>query len=154
MKAIPNDPVAKKRAEKARYWIKSWFFVVEDENEFQLSYRRFYEFLDENKKILSTAGVEAIKQYIVTKLLDLKPSWVNYMRLHTLGMDTRTTSIGEAMHYSMKSGETGVKPHMSLDKSANTMMDKAEKKGCRKQPKMQGRRHPLDCGLSQILVGI
>ena len=43
-------------------------------------------------------------------------------------MEQRTTSIGEAMHHSMKSGFDGVRSSMSLDKSAILQIDKAQRK--------------------------
>ena len=43
-------------------------------------------------------------------------------------MEQRTTSIGEAMHHSMKSGFDGVRSSMSLDKSAILQINKAQRK--------------------------
>ena len=54
---------------------------------------------------------------------------MNHAHLHVRGMSQQTTSPGEAMHYSMKSGFDKVYSSMSLEVSASTMMNKAERKG-------------------------
>ena len=55
--------------------------------------------------------------------------WVNYYRLLIAGLNGRTTSIGEQMHHSMKSGFDKVLARMSPEKSADNMMNKAQRKG-------------------------
>jgi hypothetical protein len=57
---------------------------------------------------------------------------VHYRRLNVLGFQQETTSVGEAMHSSMKSGASGVRPGMNLDVTANCMMDKAQRNGQQK----------------------
>ena len=54
--------------------------------------------------------------------------WVNCYRLNTRGQSMRTSSIGEAMHWSMKGGFDQVYATMTLEKSATTMMNKANRR--------------------------
>jgi len=44
-------------------------------------------------------------------------------------MNSRTTYVGESMHKSMKFGYGGIRASMSIDVSANKMMDKSQRKG-------------------------
>ena len=121
---------AKATAEHARLWIKSWCFDVETEGEYKLSKELFYKWLGEQQEeTMSTACVEAIRLWILKCLEPYQNMWLNYKRLNVYGQGQRTTSIGEAMHSSMKSGASGVKASMNVNVAANCMMDNAERKG-------------------------
>jgi hypothetical protein len=58
--------------------------------------------------------------------------WLYWRRLTVYGFGETTTSIGEAMHWSMKSGHNGVRPSINADTAAICMMDKAQAMGKRK----------------------
>lgn len=127
LKYLPDTDVAKKVAKIAQDWIRSWFFEVESAAEYKFSQRAFYVWLDEQKCVLKEQGVHAIKIYILEKLEPYEHLWLNYTQLYVLGFDQCCTSVGEALHWSMKSGADGVRPSMNADIAANTMMDKAER---------------------------
>ncbi|KAG7369587.1 hypothetical protein IV203_027333 [Nitzschia inconspicua] len=57
-------------------------------------------------------------------------------------MDLRTTSISEAMYWSMKSGFDGARSGMDTVTAANTMMDKSDRRleGIQKENALQERR--------------
>ena len=55
--------------------------------------------------------------------------WVNYYRLLRFGLNGRTTSIGEALHWATKRAFDRVTSYMTPDTSANTQMTQAERKG-------------------------
>jgi hypothetical protein len=125
-----DNEEAKEIAEIARKWIKTWCFNVETEREYQLSKKLFLEWLGEQEEVtMSTACVVAIKVWIVKCLEPYENMWLNHRRLNVYGQGQRTTSIGEAMHSSMKSGASGVKASMNVNVAANCMMDNAQRKG-------------------------
>lgn len=132
---IPKSGIAKKRADPVisiiKMWIKSWFFDVETCHEYTVSVRLFFQFLDkmENEHTLHANLVEEICLFVKSKLNPYEPMWVNYHRLFIGGMNGRTTSIGEQMHWSMKSGFDKIVARMSPEKSADTMMNKAQRRG-------------------------
>ena len=113
-----------------RLWVKSWFFDVESKKEYLCSKNLFNKWLDEQatQTNISISLVEVIKVWVTDKLEHYENFWVNYIRLMVPGMEQRTTSIGEAMHHSMKSGFDCVQSSMSLDKSAISQINKAQRK--------------------------
>jgi hypothetical protein len=127
-----NDETAKSYAKTVFYWIKAWFFVVETEAEYKHSKESMFKWIDKNDIILQEPFIKAVKDYIREKLEPYDVLWLNYVRLDVLGMDVKTTSIGEAMHHSMKSGASGVRPSMNVAVSANVMMDRAQSHGRKK----------------------
>jgi hypothetical protein len=135
VKTAPDTDAAKKCAETARLWIKSWFFDVESEDEYKFSRSRFNDWLSKQVEVLGQPCIDAIKVYIVKKLEPYEALWLNYTHLHVLGCNQHTMSIGEAMHWSMKSGTCGVRASMNADVAAGAMMDKAERKGQAKATK-------------------
>ena len=74
-------------------------------------------------------AVESIFLWIRTSLEPLELLWVNYHRLCIGGINGRTTSIGEALHWASKGAFDGVKASMNVTASANTQMSQAERKG-------------------------
>jgi len=111
-------------------WIKTWFFDVETQDEYDLSRREFFVWLTEQTdKSLPEFTVIALRQWIINHLSPYESMWLNYTRLFTGGLDQRTTSIGEALHWSMKSGFDKVFAAMAPEVAANTMMNKSERKG-------------------------
>ena len=111
-------------------WVKEWFFVVEDKEEYEHSRMKFNEWVKslQNKK-LSSVTVEAIFVWITTSLEPLNCLWVNYHRLLKFGLNGRTTSIGEALHWATKGSFDRVLSSMTPATSANTQMTQAERKG-------------------------
>ena len=67
--------------------------------------------------------------WIKSSLEPLEVLWANYYRLYTEGLNGRTTSIGEALHWATKGAFDGVQASMCLSTSANTQMTQAERKG-------------------------
>ena len=131
----PRTGKAKKLADPVisiiKMWIKTWFFDVETKEEYVLSVHLFFTFLDkmEKDKRLDLFVVEEIRTFVKSKLQPHEEMWVNYHRLLVPGLNGRTTSIGEQMHHSMKSGFDKVLARMSPEKSADNMMNKAQRKG-------------------------
>ena len=128
MKHIPDNNNAKTSAEVARCWIKTWFFDVESSDEHCHSKAEFHTWLESQKGVLTEQGVLAIKVYIIKRLEPHEVMWLNWRQKFVLGFEQRTTSIGEALHFSMKSGADGVRPNMNADVAANTMVDKAQRR--------------------------
>ena len=79
--------------------------------------------------MLPVYTVNAIRSWIYVNLEPYESMWANHTRLYVRGMDQRTTSPAESLHASMKTGHNRVFAGMRLDVSANTMMNKAQKKG-------------------------
>ena len=80
-------------------------------------------------KTLPKIAVKAIYAWIKSSLEPLECLWVNYHRLCVAGLNGRTTSIGEALHWASKGAFDGVTASMSAATSANTQMTQAERKG-------------------------
>jgi len=112
-------------------WVKTWFFEVETPEEYEISQNRFYIWLDlqVNEKQISTHLLEGIKVWIKNQLSKHERQWLNYVRLHVPGMDQRTSSVGEALHWSMKSGFDGVQSSMAPETAAVKMVTKANRRG-------------------------
>ena len=93
----------------------------------------FFSWLQELKenKTFPEYSVQKIRLWVHENLDPYDHMWLNYQRTHVGGMSQRTTSIGEALHASMKSGYDKVFASMGVDRSATLMMDKAERKGKR-----------------------
>lgn len=130
---IPKIKSLEKDIQKVTFqlkmWVKSWFFDVESELEYNESRRMFFQWLSNvDTRILPLHSVAAIRTWIRANLDPYDTMWLNYLRLNVCGMNARTTSVGEAMHRSMKIGYDGIKASMSIDVSANTMMNKAKKR--------------------------
>ena len=113
--------------ETVKYWVYSWYFYIESEAEFNLSKALFFEWLEENKKkkILPVLTVMTIKTWVDNHLMPFESFWLNHTRLFVGGMDQRTSSTAEAMHWSMKSGFDAVRAGMNADVAAETMCDKS-----------------------------
>ena len=86
---------------------------------------------------LSQVSVQAVMIWITTCLELLNCLWVNYHGLFVSGKDVRTTSFGEALHWSMKSGVYDVRSNMSIAKAADMTMIKSEHKNKNTAKKMQ-----------------
>jgi hypothetical protein len=114
-----------------RKWVKTWFFDIESQEEYEVSQNGFYIWLDlqVNDKQVLTHLVEGIKVWIKNQLSKHDRQWLNYVRLSVPGMDQRTSSVGEALHWSMKSGFDGVQSSMAPETAAVKMVTKANQKG-------------------------
>ena len=73
--------------------------------------------------------MEAVHLWIRNCLEPLECLWVNYYRLTIAGLNGRTTSIGEALHWASKGAFDGCNAAMSQATSANTQMTQAQRKG-------------------------
>jgi hypothetical protein len=113
-----------------RDWIKTWFFELESEDEYRHSVGELLQFLDMTQEngVLPPHTIESIKVWIIKHLQKSESLWVNYLRLFVPTMNMRTTSIAEALHWSMKSGYDGVCSGNKTEVSASKMMDKAARK--------------------------
>jgi hypothetical protein len=78
--------------------------------------------------VLPPHTIKSIKVWIIKHLQKSESLWVNYIRLFVPTMNMRTTSIAEALHWSMKSGYDGVCSGNKTEVSASKMMDKAARK--------------------------
>jgi hypothetical protein len=116
--------------ETVKYWVYSWFFYVESQIEFDVSKALFFDWLENNKKvkILPVHTVMTIKTWVDNHLMPFESFWLNHTRLFVGGMDQRTSSTAEAMHWSMKLGFDAVRAGMNADVAAETMCDKSIRK--------------------------
>ena len=69
--------------------------------------------------------VDSVIKWIISNLTPFERLWLNHKRLHVEGFNTRTTSVGEGMHFSMKNGYDGVRANQSPHISAGKMVDKS-----------------------------
>ena len=108
--------------------LKSWFFEVESELEFNDSCKMCYEQLtNDDTKILPFHLFDAIRTWICANLDPYITMWLNYSCLNVGGMNARTTSVGEPLYTSMKLGYDEIRASISTDVSANKMINKAKK---------------------------
>ena len=122
--------IAESVAQIIKAWVKDWFFTIEDHDEFQHSKNEFDKWIRSLKdKQLPSMSVDSIFCWIKNSLEPLECLWVNYYRLLRFGLNGRTTSIGEALHWATKGAFDGVTASMNPATSANTQMTQAERKG-------------------------
>ncbi|KAG7351278.1 MULE transposase domain containing protein [Nitzschia inconspicua] len=111
-------PEAMQRAiDVVRWFVKSWFFEVENCEEYIHSRSSLIAWLERGGgSVLESHTVNSIKTWITTHLRPLEKMWLNFERLYLCTMDLRTTSISESLHSSMKSGHDGVRAGMDTAK--------------------------------------
>ena len=131
---VPNIGKYAESAEKVvktiKNWVKTWFFEVEDREEYEHSRVKFDSWVREQENVtVPSVTVEAIFIWIKNSLEPLECLWVNYYRLLKFGLNGRTTSIGEALHWASKGSWDGVRCSMTPATSAMTQMTQAERKG-------------------------
>ena len=80
---------------------------------------------DSLRGLMSKCFVESVLKWIKTNLTPYERLWLNHKRLHVQGFNTRTTSVGEGVHFSMKNGFDGICANQSPVISAGMMMDKS-----------------------------
>lgn len=68
----------------------------------------------------------AIRDFILTKLLPHEKSWLRCYRLHVRYFDETSNSLVESQNSRLKNGTMAVKPNMSLATSAKSMIDQSE----------------------------
>ena len=116
----------KKCVTTIKYWVKSWFYDVESESEYFFSRQLFFAWLEAQKNsLLSELGIEKVKWWIRTTLDPHGSLWLNYLRLRITGFNQRTTSVGEAMHSSMKNKRDGASANMEPKKSTAKIIEKS-----------------------------
>ncbi|KAG7371399.1 MULE transposase domain containing protein [Nitzschia inconspicua] len=122
-------PEAMQRAiDVVRWFVKSWFFEVENCEEYIHSRSSLIAWLERGGgSVLEPHTVNSIKTWITTHLRPLEKMWLNFERLYLCTMDLRTTSISESLHASMKSGHDGVRAGMDTANSANTIVEKSSR---------------------------
>ncbi|KAG7353009.1 SWIM zinc finger domain protein [Nitzschia inconspicua] len=126
-KPVPT-PEQAQAIETVRCFVKSWFFDLESEEEYNYSRAALRKYLMlGNGKVLPQHTVDSISSWLTTSLEKSGSMWLNHLRLHVCTVNLRTTSVSEAMHSSMKSGFDGVRAGMGTDVTANTMMDKTQR---------------------------
>ena len=135
-------------------WIKSWFFVLETEDEFNDSLSRFWIRLDQMKHVLPSSVREKVRHHVVNKLEPKKSFWANCLYIHHATRDQRTTSVGEAHHKSTKSGQSATAANQNIDTAATNIMkksvDRANAKGKLNQRNNDSRLVRHDGGLSEL----
>ena len=72
--------------------------------------------------------LDSVMKWIKSNLTPFERLWLNHKRLHVQGFNTRTTSVGEVMHHSIKNGYDGVRVNQTPSKSDVVMMDKSIRK--------------------------
>jgi hypothetical protein len=119
----------------AKHWIKTWFFDVESHLEFEFSKDRFYAWLDRRvtEGPLSEAAATSIKNWLIKHVFVHGTSmWLNSEKLTVCGLEGRCTSIGKALHASLKTGadkvQAGHQPHTALNKMANKVQRKGRER--------------------------
>jgi hypothetical protein len=126
---VKTDAASRRALRTLKGFLKQWGFEIETADEFQYSKVQLFAWLDASKgKDLSIHAVDTIKAWILNSLLPFEFMWVNHHRLYTGGMSMRTTSIAESLHNSMKTSYDSVYSSMTLQKSGETMMNKASRR--------------------------
>ena len=69
---------------------------------------------------------EAIRDFIIRKLLPHERWWLRYHRFHVRCFDETSNSLVESQNSRLKTGSMAVKPNMSLATSACSMMDQSK----------------------------
>jgi len=123
-------PVAKPHlnimASTSYKWIQSWFYDIETRAEFVESHHRLMTWLDGKNDEGCKPLREAIRDFIIRKLLPHERSWLRYHRLHVRCFDETSNSLVESQNSRLKTGSMAVKSNMSLATSACSMMDQSE----------------------------
>ena len=144
---------AKETIRIVQQWVRSWYFDTETANEYDLSRKRFFYWLENRRgNELPSYSVDKIKVWISNHLDPYAIMSLNHIRLHVRGLSQRTTSPGEALHCSMKSGFDKIFAAMTPAVSANTMMNKAQRKAKTIAKKMQARHRRRISGQNSIHV--
>jgi len=106
-------------------WIKSWFWDLENEAEFNTSKEQFLTWLQEksNTKALPEVTFVAIRNLLINQLLPLSHKWARYHRHSSHGvMHDVTTSVVESQNSATKGNHSySVKCQMTLDTSLETL---------------------------------
>ena len=84
---------------KIKSWVKSWFYNTETNIEYLFSRHLFILWVDSLRGLMSEYFVESVLKWIKTNLTPYERLWLNHKRLHVQGFNTRTTSVGEGMHF-------------------------------------------------------
>jgi hypothetical protein len=104
-------------------WIASWIVYVESEAEFNYSRSRFMVYLQEQKDVIGSNMFDAITKLLEKSMLPYSSKWVYYHRMFVPAGDQHTTSIGEAMNRSSKTGGVApVNPSMGLHVSVKAQL--------------------------------
>ena len=74
---------------------------------------------------MSEYFIDSVLKWVKVNLTPFEVMWLNHNRLHVEGFNTRTTLVGEGMHFSMKNGFDGIRANQSPHISAGIMMDKS-----------------------------
>jgi hypothetical protein len=109
-----NSAVSKRATEQdqkpaldiIKLWIKSWFFDVETELEYQYSRKAFNDWLKLQREsgTLSSHTIDTLENWLTESIFGQDQYWANHDRLFVGGMECRTTSIVNPMHSSLKCG--------------------------------------------------
>ena len=111
-----------------RLWLKSWFFSVENQNEYNYSKRFFHKWINDIRNDIGLNLCDAIVRWIKTSLEPFEQMWVNYIKNDVCAFECRTTSVAESMHSSMKFDYEGARSSFSLHKSATIVLDNFNRK--------------------------
>ena len=108
--------------------MKSWFYDTETEIEYLFSRHLFFLWIDSLRELMAEYFIDSVLKWVKSNLTPYEVMWLNHKRLHVQGFNTRTTSVGEGMHFSMKNGFDGLKANHQPHVSAGAMMDKSIRK--------------------------
>ena len=107
-------------------WIQTWFYDIETHAEFIESHRRLMSWLNSHSGEGCQGLLEAIRNFVIKKLLPYENSWLRCHRLNIRCFDETSNSLVESQNSRLKTGAMAVKPNMSLATSANSMMDQSQ----------------------------
>ena len=123
-KVLPKSGVTKTQIDSSvntfKLWINTWWFYIENHSEYVVSKDRLFLWLEQkvNEGIFPSLTVSAMQVWIQNCLEDKENLWLNCVRLYVSGMDQRTTSPAEGLHWSIKSGFDKVLASMNIETSA------------------------------------
>ena len=73
---------------------------------------------------MSEYFIDSVLKWVKCNSTPYEVMWLNHKRLHVQGFNTRTTSVGEGMHFSMKNGVDGMKDNHQPDGEPRTNKNK------------------------------
>ena len=124
-KSMKDKVFSRKMIKQIKQWVKSWFYDTENNMEYMFSRHLFFLWIGSLRPLMSENFIDSVINWVKVNLTPYEVMWLNHNRLHVEGFNTRTTSVGEGMHFSMKNGFDGIKANQSPHVSAGIMMDKS-----------------------------
>ena len=102
-------------------WILTWFKYIESEEEFNISYKMFVEYLNAHSNDIGDVATESVND-LLSKIIGKKEYLLHYFFLDVTTFDFVGDSIVEAANYSLKNGPCAVNSKMDLCTSGHKQL--------------------------------